>query len=87
MSIDRTQGQFELQANDFADRNFHQQHGGNSGLADVDRVSPHHTGIARVDADVDLQLEARMPPSVHEVVTRTGLELPAHYQFDSLYGS
>ena len=49
--------QRELQANHFADRNFDAQQGRNSRFADVDGVAANHRAVARIDTDLDFELE------------------------------
>jgi hypothetical protein len=84
VNLNRTEGQLEFKANDFADGHFDPQHGGNPGLTDVHRISTHHTGIAGIDPNGYLQIEPGMTASIHRILSPTGSELPAHYQFDSL---
>src|SRR5271157_4500434 len=67
--------QTEFQANHFADGNLHHQHGRNTRLADIHRLSPNHSTVARVDPDVDFQLEPAMAAGFHKFVSLTGPEL------------
>jgi hypothetical protein len=53
----------KFQANNLSDIDFLAEHGGNSGFAYIDRVCAHYRGVAWVDADVDVQLVARMTAS------------------------
>jgi hypothetical protein len=57
-NIARGYGKF--QANDLSDIYFLAEHGRNSRLAYVYRMSPYHCGIPRIDADVNVQLVTRM---------------------------
>jgi len=83
VDLDFSERQIEFQANHFADGNFHHQHGRNSRLADVDRLSSNHSAVARVDPDVDFQLEPAMTAGFHKFLSQTGPELTIHFQFDA----
>ena len=58
-------GQRELQTNHLADRNFLAQQRRNSRLADVYRVSAHNRPVARIHANLYVQLEAAMEAGFH----------------------
>jgi len=60
MNLDVARGQRELQSDDLSDPYFIAEHGGDSRLADIHRVSAHHGGIAQIDANIDFQPETRM---------------------------
>jgi hypothetical protein len=70
-------GQGELQPNHFGDGDLDGKDGGNPRLADVDGMSAHHLGIARVHANPHIQLVTRMAAGVHAYASRTSCEFTA----------
>jgi len=84
VNLNVAQGQGEFQANHFTDGDFCLQDGRNSRLADVHGVTPNHSAVARIDADVNFQLEPGMAASFHKFVSRTGSELTVSSQCDTL---
>lgn len=68
----RRQGEFE--AHDLVEGDFLQEHGGDARFADIDRVSANHRAIARVDANVDFQLETGCSAGLDKFTSRSALE-------------
>ena len=66
--------QGELEANDFADRDFDHEHGGNSRFADVDCVPSNDRAVARVHTNVHFHLEPGMAARVHGVASLPAVE-------------
>lgn len=58
--LDFAEWKAELEPNHFAHLDLGAQHGGYARLADVDGLSPNYRGIARIYANIDLELEARV---------------------------
>lgn len=73
-NFDFPRGQGEFQAHHFVEIDLLPQHGGDSRLADIDGVSASHRAIARVDANVDFQLEAGSSAGLDKFTSRPALE-------------
>ena len=57
--LDISIGQRELETHQFADRDLIPQQDCNPGLADVNGMAANHGAVARIDADVYVEREAR----------------------------
>ena len=71
-------GETELQPYDFSDADFVAEHGGNSGFADVNRMTTNHGGIAGIDTDLGFQLVTRMTAAFDHCQSRTLYAFPRH---------
>jgi len=80
VDFDFSQGQSKLQSDHFADGDLSDQQGGYPGLADINRMPADYRTVARVDANVNFQLEAGMAASLHKFASRAGSELMAKFQ-------
>lgn len=73
-------GQRELQPNDFPQWNLYAKHGRNPRFADVHGTPPNDGAVARIDADVHINLETGMAASVHAFATLPRPELMELFQ-------
>lgn len=75
--FDRPCWQLEFQANYLPHRHFHEKHRGEAGLAYIHRVSADDAGIARVDANLDGELEPGMAAGLDELLNSFAHDLTA----------
>ncbi len=80
------QSQSEFEANDFAQRNFIAQHGGQARLAQIDGVSVYHGGIAGINLDVDFQRETGLLARIPVVAGRVAFAVTFSLQVASPQG-
>ena len=60
MNLDGARGQRELEPHNFSNGYFHPQHRRYSGLAQIDSMPAHHALVARIYADLYIELEPGM---------------------------
>src|SRR6266567_3248237 len=79
-SVHFAKGDREFQANHFAHRNLNAEHGRNARFAEVHGVPSNYGAAARINADLDFQLEPGMAAGFHDFVRPASSEWGAHFQ-------
>ena len=84
MHFDRAQRELQFQPNDFPQRNFNPQHGGDSRFADVNRVPANHGHVARINTDFRFQPVTSVTAGFHGFLSISRSELAAESHFVSM---
>lgn len=69
-NLNSTERDGEFEADQFANRDFLAQHGGDSRFTQIDRVAIYHAAIARIDTDGDIEAKTRLLSGVMDVAFR-----------------